>query len=200
MYIRRRMRVNPPVKHQQRPPSHRGPFKPTRPAQAGLGDATRGAGHRRSRYFGGIAHPGTRRRIGFPARRLTSCQHGECSWCVDARSTSCASPALPVVSALGTCRSSAPDHPVDARPLGSDIAERQFRQHQPDIIDALTRATPSDGHRPKHCHRGTDRRNLERHHRPGGVRQPGPTWDPRPACSATSPTKCSDVTHRISAG
>ena len=68
----------------------------------------------------GLARPGTGPpKQGVLARRLAPCQHGECSWCVDARSTSCASPALPVVSPLGTRRSSAPDHRVDARPLGS---------------------------------------------------------------------------------
>ena len=71
----------------------------------------------------GLAHPGARSRIArVPARTLRPCQPGECSWSADARSTSCASPALPVVSAPGTRRSSAPDRRVDARPVGGHVA------------------------------------------------------------------------------
>ena len=144
MYVRRRIRVNPPVRHKQRPPSHPRPGScRKRSGQDDLGETTRGArpGSCRNGRAGpvweippvvqvtdaaaitGLAHPGTRRRATrVPARTLTPCQPGECSWSADARSTSCASPALPVVSAPGTRRSSAPDRRVDARPVGGHVA------------------------------------------------------------------------------
>src|SRR5664279_4474504 len=128
MYVRRRIRVNPPVRHKQRPPSHprpgscrngrAGPVWEIPPVLQVTGAAA----------ITGLAHPGTRRRAtSVPARTLTPCQPGECSWSADARSTSCASPALPVVWAPGTRRSSAPDHRVDARPVGGHVAAMAIR-------------------------------------------------------------------------
>jgi hypothetical protein len=159
MYVRRRIRVNPagaaPTETAVTPKTR---FMPKRPAQAGFGDTTPWCRSPAQPPLWVSPIPGTGPpKQGVLAGRLTPCQPRECSSCVDARSTSCASPALPVVSPLGTRRSSAPDHPVDARPLGSHLAASAIR-------------AATNGHRPERCDRVTDRRDLNETTIPGGVR------------------------------